>query len=195
MISPIPEIQNWFQSSRNKEAGAALLIRYSTSEFKKDCVASGNYTSEWLARELATLSKPVAEPALKHSELALTADDFENAPDEIRDLEKKWKGMYKEASFLHSRLAIVPEGRKDAAFRILELFKQIEPIWQMLNQYKASGKLPEVVQPKKTSIADSMKRVNNLKTYISKYKNTEARKDDVEKWMQEMQKLTEEINQ
>jgi hypothetical protein len=105
------------------------------------------------------------------------------------------KKLYQERSILHQslRTSTSKEARKEAAERIEELTDQIEEIILPKSKIKQTE---SIIDHGNAIINDigKLKRIQNLKTYISKHKNNPKRTDDVVAWTEEKERLEKELN-
>ncbi|MDJ1500464.1 hypothetical protein [Xanthocytophaga agilis] len=124
---------------------------------------------------------------------------FNRLPDEGKELVKEWKGLYAQSASLHATLIHLPsdEERKKAAKMILENFDQIHVNWDKLDYYQKHGHFPAkpVVEPTpdQQDPAALMRRLNNLRSQVSKQKDNANRQTEVIAWRKEIETIEEAL--
>jgi hypothetical protein len=127
---------------------------------------------------------------------------FGKMPEEIKSLQDKAKKLYKDTVYLHDGLAASTsiEDRRATAEQILANFKSLSGWWDQLDKYTKTGELPapDRVELDLVSIdeADLLRRSNNLKTYIAKYKDRgdEKGKAKFEAYMKEYETIKKQLD-
>ncbi|SFC95165.1 hypothetical protein SAMN05421780_1147 [Flexibacter flexilis DSM 6793] len=145
--------------------GLHLYELYGQNATLKRMFAKGKntYNAQKLRAELERIVEafqPLAEAAtaIPRREIR-SVERIENAPEEIAALEKKWRSLYAEMAFLHSKLDSCQrdDERGTMALRILSLDKEINEIIDQLSYYKQHGKLPDPM-PDEGKVLESLDR-------------------------------------
>jgi len=190
------QLHKWLSDeNRSFDDGLILLREFRISDVKINTVISlkGTKTAvrkmiEWLT--LVSMNKP----AVKQIYYSKNA--------EVKALDDTWRRSYKTAHHIHQTVLKNEKASEailgEAALKILDLFeKEVDPIWKDLKEFDSTGKLPELhfnTPKKETSIQDKIKRLNNLRTYISKFSKNIAKSDDIIKWKAERDQLQNELD-
>ncbi|UZR95941.1 hypothetical protein [Chondrinema litorale] len=117
--------------------------------------------------------------------------------EDVKELDEKWKQLYKEASFLQQKLLNYSETeRMAAAFIILDYFDEIHDIWDDLKTFENTGALPR--RDKKsfemTDLQSLLRRRNTLRTYLSKAKKGRLSKENIAEWEEEIRQIEKLIS-
>ena len=110
-------------------------------------------------------------------------------PSILAEKEAAWKLLYRRAAKLHSGLLLVDlETRKDRAFQILAIESQLEAYWAEIDFFKREGYWP-IKAFKIGGEGENLKRIANLRTYISKGKKDPTKAAKVKDWEAELAAL------
>lgn len=181
-------IKAWFEKP-NYRIGVEIYKRLGSNNFLKILFDSGesSYNMNRLKEELKHLEsslKAVSKPIFIEKKLNETnnykriisddtpASERDDAPDEIKAAIEQRKNLYAEARFLKSTLVSEEdkEVRKKACLRIISIFKQINPLWELTQYYdKPPHKLPPTFNKIESSLEDETSIVLNAK-WINHYK-------------------------
>lgn len=190
------QLHTWL-SAENKsfDEGLILLQEFGISSTKINTILALKGTKIGLKKMVDWLT-PISKnkPAVKQI--------YYSKNEEVKQLDDTWRRNYKTA---HHKFQTILKNEKstekkleETALEILDTFQNhIDPIWKDLKEFDATGKLPEVhynTPKNETSIQDKFKRLNNLRTYISKFQKNEAKADDVLKWKEELTELQKQID-
>jgi len=115
----------------------------------------------------------------------------------LLSLDKQWKPLYKEASFLQSQLEHAKDNQQRGTWshRILDLMEEVQTLWDSCAYVQAHGQLPPVpvvVPPPALGLTDRAavtQRRNNLRAQVSKQKNNAERAAEVAEWKEEIAQL------
>lgn len=186
-------IEIYLQDGGSFDEGIVLFEKYGGNTFLIPTFrkVQNDQTREMLEEQLQTLipDKPIIKGAAEKFSIKST-EHHGSLPTAVRALNAQKADYFKEMSHLHSLLTeydeikpgagneiIVkfknfetPEAADNAAFRIDELDKAINKIWDDLDYYEKNGKLPEVKEfvLKETNPVNLHKRLTTLRTYISR---------------------------
>ena len=172
----IKDLDDWLKSGRNYLVGVALYEKYGDNSTLKTLFRSG--CNSWLTGKLLTSIKdlrdkaavlvPVREPRTVKKE---TIRVSKNESDQIiEDLVKEKGALYKEAANLHPFLHLMSkEELQKAAPRILQNFKRINRIWQIIDNHEVTGAVPVNLTGKLT-LKEFVGKIRNLPTYVTKLK-------------------------
>lgn len=200
------DVRQWLSSPRNYEQGLALYKNYGTSNALKLVLAIGStpYNRTKLAELLQNLLPPalpkpvIATPVQTKAAATTTPKPEITGPDQ--QLEQDWKGLYKDAAFLHGQLhtAKTDAERKDLAAAILDNFDAIGKIDNQQEYVKEHGKLPPSgATPKPVADLTAIEISNellNLRSKISKQKNNPKRAAEVATWLERKKQLEEALS-
>ena len=198
------------------EAGRLLYEQLGRNAVLKRTLSHGPtpYNRSALREELEKLSKAGVEchvistqPAVVLSKAGSGAtaaglnahEPTRNSAELIGGLERKWKPLYKEASYLQSQLEHAKDNQQrcDWAHKILDLMDQVQGHWEASDYVKEHGQLPPVVAvvpPAVLDLSDAvavLKRRNNLRAQISKQRRNAERAGEVAAWETEVVMLDE----
>lgn len=110
-------------------------------------------------------------------------------PSLLAEKDAAWKLLYRKGAKIHSRLLISDiESRKIMAFEILSICEHLENYWAEIDFYKKNGYWPEKAF-KLGGDAENMRRVANLRSYISKFRKDPAKAAKVTLWEAELETL------
>lgn len=187
-------LQNWFESP-NFGAGVELYKRLGTSNILKRMLDEKptEYLMNRLKDEMKHLIASYSPIAEKQEEVravriieskAALPSELENAPQIIKEAVAKRRNLYNEYLRLHGLLKpfVEEEERRKASLRILDIFDEIAPIWDLTNYYDVNLKLPE----NKSSEVD-FESLNDVELnqlyeraykYVRKYQSVERKKTD-----------------
>jgi shikimate kinase len=138
-----------------------------------------------LEDKLDELKQQLAQPT---PELQLADED---------NLDEKWKPIYKEANYYFSTIHLIPdeEERKLAAFRILDLMDKVQEVWQAKDFLYKHGQVPKFESQgiDQLTVEQMARRINTLRTYISKAHKGKLNAERIPDWEAEMQELQRKI--
>lgn len=110
-------------------------------------------------------------------------------PSLLAEKEAAWKLLYRRAAILHTKLLLVDiETRKGYAFQILTIEKQLEAYWAEIDHFKREGYWPQKAFILEGE-GENMKRINNLRSYISKGKKDPTKAAKVKAWEDELEAM------
>ncbi|WP_299755279.1 hypothetical protein [uncultured Pontibacter sp.] len=190
------EIRKWLDSDRDYEQGRLLFEKHSLNQALKNLFALGPgvYNSRKLEEELEKLQEPEPPKAV--------APGAAPAKPEHRDVSLQvWEQLVPlldEQRALHTALSLLPTNaaRLKHAVRIMELADRLAPLWDTYHYAKEHGRLPEVeVQhpvPKKE--ADQLRRLNNLRTYRSRYRDRPDKLAEIEPEIKLLEEALKNVN-
>lgn len=204
-------IQQWLDGPRDYEAGRLLYEQHGRNAVLKRTLSHGPsvYNRSAVREELVKLAASVVVPAdfvvlgwqPGPPDKTVTATPDYAHPgvkhDLIAGLEKQWKPLYKEASFLQSQLGGAKDNTERAklAHSILNTMDKVQELWEASDYVKEHGKLlpvPKVVPPAVLDLSNAvavLKCRNNLRAQISKQKRNAERAADVAAWEAEVKQL------
>ncbi|AMJ65039.1 hypothetical protein [Hymenobacter sp. PAMC 26628] len=198
-------VQQWLQGPQDYEAGRQLYEQLGRNAVLKRTLSHGPtaYNRSALREELAKLATlpfvPLVTVAL--SPLGPRPAPAAAHPDATRELllglEKQWKPLYKEASFLQSQLehAKDNQARCTTSHAILDKMEQVQALWDAGDYVREHGQLPPApvaVAPPVLDLTDAvavLKRRNNLRAQISKQARNAERAGEVAAWRAEVEAL------
>lgn len=129
-------------------------------------------------------------------------EHLSNAPSKVElkdedDLDEKWKPLYKEANHFFSLIDFEEdaEQRKKIAFHILDLMDEVQKVWEAKDFKNKHGQLPNFQSQgiEQLTIEQMVRRVNTLRTYISKANKGKLNKDRIPDWEAEIKELERRI--
>lgn len=167
-------ITEWLSGSRDYSSGLKLLESHSDNSFLLKILSKGPsaFNQKKLIEELNQLNEKLQDKPETIRFNAKSDAVYLALPDQVKDLKKKRDDLYKEASFLHSRLLDVDDKQCGIdAFRIEEIFDEIDDLHEKLDYYAAHNKLPEEAPLpviKEMTEAEMKLRLATLRTYRSK---------------------------
>jgi hypothetical protein len=210
------QIEHWLNSDRNYDSGTLLYNLYGNNHNLKRVFMRGpdEYNIEKLASELgeikhlgnqvvpvivtAPLPDQPATPVIPTYDRQVLL--VSEKPAKYDELHKLWKDAYKNASYLQQHKLgkdQSKEVRAEAAKEIMDLFgKVITPAWDQLAHFDEYGTFPEEIVEVKVyeTEVDILKRRNNLRTYITKFKDDPKKASSIEGWKKEMDDLNIKLN-
>jgi hypothetical protein len=185
------------------ELAAKFYIKFGTNETLKSLLGNETpYTERKLREWIQEIGENINAP--KDDFLAPEIKEFdsdvkiypENHP--LYNLIKKRNEAYREKNYLFSKLYYFNsnEERKLAAFRILELRNQINEIYEIIEVFENTGKLPkDKKQFKEKAIPENIglayKKMEALKRNIRRYRQ---QKKDTEILEKELKNILEYLN-
>lgn len=110
-------------------------------------------------------------------------------------LHQQWVPAFKEMKTLHAQLLLMDTDieRGAAAHQILRLDKFCSDIYAKRDYYKEKGRLPEEKKPDEIVSFDRVGvRLENVKTYVRRYRSKLKKDPSNEKWAALLKKYTEE---
>ncbi|MGI4866102.1 MAG: hypothetical protein ACRYFZ_19415 [Janthinobacterium lividum] len=212
-------IQEWLDGPQDYAAGLLLYQHLGSNPQLKRTLGHGPnaYNTSCLREELVRLDKqgqgqvvvqlvPVATTAAV-VQLVPTAQPAPAAAAAVTsvmeqllaDLDKQWKPLYKEASFLQSQLEHAKDNQERGTWshKILDLMDEVAVLWEACAHVQEHGELPPVpvvTPPAALDLTDRdavEQHRNNLRSQISKQKRNAKRAAEVEAWRAEVQQLSE----
>jgi hypothetical protein len=206
-------ISLWLAGDRDFKSGVEIYNRLG-NDFMLMTMLEQGYTAyreeqliEAMNDLLLTIGKsenPVASTETIIYEAALFVANVENhgvkasmlpnAPLVVREAVKKRRNLYYEFMRLHT-LLIEQTPRKlrtEYALRILDIFDEIKPLWDLTNFYDQHLRLPD--EPKKINIDDlSIVEANKLYNahykYVRKFYKDENKKENILQRLEESKRL------
>lgn len=189
------QLHKWLaDSNKSFDDGLKLLQEFNVSQVKIDTIIALKGTKLSINKMVEWLTPiSINKPAVKQH--------YYSKNQTVKELDDTWRRKYKTANHIHQTVLknenTSEQNLKEGALKILDIFEnEIDPIWKDLKHFDENGILPEkhFLTPKKEiSITDKMKRRNTLRTYLSKFSKSEDKKEQCNKWKQEMDLLTNEI--
>jgi hypothetical protein len=204
-------IQRYIDERGEYQQGVDLFEKYGGNPFllRTFRALENSYTRELLNEQLQKLipqSAPVKEKFTIES-----SQEHAALPSQIKALNARKADLFKEMSHLHSLLTqyeIKESGTghelkvkwrafstareaDDAASRILHLDNEINKIWEQLDHYSKTGKLP-ASEPVKLPSQDPVnlhQRLTNLRTYISR----DPHNPKAELWKKEIETIINQL--
>ena len=186
-------ITAWLKlSNPNYETGVALFDQFGTSNLLKIFFSKGKgdyhlsrlkEALKKLNEELTEPSRPVAmiTPAVKALPVSpkihsLTDNEWNQAPDAIKDLYVLNHQLKSHAEFLHHQIRIEPyrERRLSMALELLNDRDSANANWQIIRNYNINGKVNEQIIKESAPTIDKMTMaeltavLKNFPTYITK---------------------------
>jgi chromosome segregation ATPase len=199
----IADIVRWLESPEYA-SGAKLYQHYGTNAFLKDCFDAKQLPISKLKSELQKVSdahvvmdEPIAKKELgdKPSRKMVQLDP--SLPKEIQELETKWKQHYAQADALHRDLLYTgtKDARRKMALSILQNMDIVRDIWYRIQYFRETGEIYKeaatAIEETEECLLDTVAKIKNLPTYISKAKKRIPGINDVAK----LQRLMADIAQ
>lgn len=184
----IASITQWLDGSRDFVEGRGLYEQYGSDPVVLAVIrtGSGTYHFSLLLEALEELNaqtnlqpKPITIPEVVMSKReAKGSPDLLGAPDELWQVRADKNLAYAQARALHERIRVMDsrDHRRDAALELLNKMDEVADAWQVLDEWKATGRVRELRKSETTkgvselSLAELIKQEKNLQTYISKAK-------------------------
>lgn len=211
-------IEAWINGDRNYDAGVMLYVLHGRNHNLKRVFQRGPdaYNIEKLASELEEIKHcggqlkmegvPVVEYRPDQEAFPPSAPDrshliVKEKPQKYNDLHKMWLDAYKKASYLQQNklgMDLHKNVRAAAAKEIIEIFEHvITPCWDKLDYYNEHGTFPEDINDAKVyeTPAEMLKRRNNLRTYITKFKDDPKKAIKIDAWKKEMDELNTKLDE
>lgn len=214
------EIEIWLHGNRDYNKGVQLYQKYGRNFNLMRVFLRGEdeYNREKLLYELdiikhqadqlpisigkqVNIVEAASNAAAKMPEYDRTKLIVEEKPDKYNELHKRWRAAFKLASHLHQTKLVMDihkNERAAATAKIMELFEnEISPCWDMIDYFDKNGHFPENLKEKKeySTPAEMLKRRNNLRTYITKFKDDVKKMAQVEAWTMELKELNIKLNE
>lgn len=201
------KIQQWLKSDRDYTTGLNLLRKECDNKTLLAVLSSGEtrYNKKRLLRELnAYRSKPeeapvfTAAPRKEIKEVGIGRPAIEAFPPALHPAFKRQDKLYALVNHLHPQLDTLykyNQGEcKNAVNALVDAWAEIDAIYRILDYYTKHGtilnnKYMPAPEAEPMSFAQVVKRVRNLRTYISKYKNNVKRQLEVKAWRKELAEL------
>jgi hypothetical protein len=203
----IAAIEQWLLNP-DYSSGVKLYVQYGSNLFLKDCFLNKRLPLSRLVKELKALSLTstgsVSDWRVSVSEVKpnIAVDKRMVKPDpsvpmEIAELEKKWREHYASADALHRDLlqTATKAKRKQMAYDIVQHMNVVRDIWYRIQYWREHGEIfreqVTVVQQMEETLMDTISKVRNLPTYITKAKKQVPGIKDVKR----LQKVMASIDQ
>lgn len=190
-VNMMEGIRTWLNSSKDYDAGVALLIKYSSNaKLKRLFQVEGvsDFKKGLLEKELKGLlqtgQQVVEEKKVVQHGMAVNHSRWPGEMDAIvKSLHEQWKPLFAEMNDLQTRLYdVAVAGKTDKAkeiaagkmaHKILDLDDACESIYARRDHYMQHGKLPEESKPADV-VVDPVKMVvalKNAERYVREFKN------------------------
>lgn len=170
------------------------------SKYKYASFIPGNAKTELragLAKALKFLSATYSTKAAEEIRQNFK-DQAEEIPPKISQARKELKRIYKRSSFIHGAMVqeALAEARQDKLFAYAkEMMEEIQPeinrFSEMINTYKKSGRLIGYSSLEADKAVELIKRINSLRSSISRYKRLRRAENDKLKQMYYERKINE----
>ncbi len=184
-------IQKWLENP-SFEAGVLIYDRLGKSGLLKRMLKDkkSEYLMSRLSEEFKKLLQNYTPSAEQKQEIInvetkiVMPSEMANAPQIIKDADAKRRNIYNEYLRLHGLLKpfVHEEERRKASLRILDIFDEMEPLWELINYYNVNLKLPEskseTVDLNSLNIVELNQLYETAYKYVRKYKDLERKKDD-----------------
>lgn len=203
----IAAIQEWLDSpTRNYGVGVQYFSKYSTNSFLKKLFlkSEDDYNFNRLMRELQSIvddainpPKPEVPPIIESDAAPAAPEedvpavpeeytkfgegvakvDVSKLPEELQLLVAEKGQLYRQCSFIHSRLMLIETDQERAkkAEELVMKYRRIQEIWIELDYFEQY----KIIRPKSKNAPDVSKMTlvklihhrNNLRTKVSRYRN------------------------
>lgn len=213
-------ISSWFKNGCEYSSGVALYLRFGKSETLKKLFRGPQtiFTERKLREALDELNdqtpkklKPEPNPKpstpkkereapfrnfSKHKQLKY---DTSNFPEDLRKLDIQKGELYAKAAFLKSRLSLIknPEEGMKALAEIKWIMRDKVPsIWEQLDFFHLTGERLYPTgekQEEETNLPELIKKRNNARTKVSRYKKLEGKEQLLQKWTAKLERLEHQI--
>ncbi len=216
-------VNDWLNGNRNYEVGVSLYKRHGTNQVFKNLFASSQnpYTVTKLAELLQEINEASAPPdtlpkgntakrkptALKafqpKEENSFQAVDLSNAPKGLQALDKLRKQLFQQAATEKERLSAGYYRTESERFEALKVihsnfygFKGIQDIWKRIDYWVAHGHFipftaTAPIQP--ISRDELIEKRNNVRTYLSRYRNKPEKKALYDKYQNELLEIEQKL--
>lgn len=165
------EISEWLSGKKDYDQGVELFQKHGKNAFLKKMFSKSctTFNRTKLIGELQTINNTVRTTRFKIS----SDQEYDALPEEIKKLKADSDFMFKEMRDLHSQLKhLNTVDRSEASFRILELEYPWKKALDELDEYHNSKTIPKKepakVKVKAETPVELWKRLQTLRTYISK---------------------------
>jgi uncharacterized coiled-coil DUF342 family protein len=183
----IAAIEQWLKAP-DYGSGVQLYVQYGSNAFLKDCFSNKQLPLSRLVKELSALNENsapikkevkvlvVEEPKPVTSVDKRMVKPDPSVPKEIAELEKKWREHYASADALHRDLlqTATKAKRKQMALEVVQNMDMVRDIWYRIQYWRENGVLykeqVDVVVQAEETLLDTINKVRNLPTYITKAK-------------------------
>lgn len=160
------EIERWLESP-DWQTGVELYQKYGDNLVVKALLkVKTDFAFKRLKEELSKICLQEDKTTIVQGKVTSVEDlrykkpsELPDAPAQIRSAVAKRRNLYNEYISLHALLKeFVPlEERRKASLRILDIFDEIAPLWDLTNYYDVNLKLPE-------ERASEVKELDNMTT-------------------------------
>ncbi|PSR53907.1 hypothetical protein AHMF7605_10450 [Adhaeribacter arboris] len=169
------EISQWLNSNQDYPAGVALYDRYGDNQVLKQLFAHGEYS--YSRRKLVAALELLLEqePAAPEPLAGVSATAPKSVDPNIR---QQMRPLLDERTMLHNRLGLYQElnlsqeEMKHIAFRMLELTRQLAPLYQQTIPVVPA---PAIVDFNQLSGLEQLKKLSNLRSLRTKIKKKPER--------------------
>lgn len=182
-------IESWLDGPQTFEEGLTLYKQYGgNSALLSIFLRSGAtaYNCEKLEKELRALLE-------KAIEVKASSPQIPAIPKALSLYDPEILALIRERSHYHAQLTAVSgqAARQQLAFQILELTDKIEIL---LGVQQVMPAVRVNVRELPTDPVEMLKRINNNRSYISRYKDSPLKAEDVRARMEENKMLTNKLN-
>lgn len=203
------EILRWLNTTRDYQIGIEILKKHSKNTFLIMSLELGkdSYNENRLRKELETIlerfggekEKETTKAEIVVKELQLKPSEQLTAIDEIKEVIYHRKKLYNEAKKLHARLEYYTDENecKEACFRLVELWKEINQLWKISNFYDANNRMPNRYEQELTIELEALSDMELNKRYLKNYKFLQknkavlSKKQDFENILKETTEIKE----
>jgi chromosome segregation ATPase len=199
----IADIVRWLDAP-SYEKGIELYEHYGNNAFLLDCFRAKQLPLSRLKKALQAISdahvvinEPVESPKAPDKASRKMVQLDPSLPKEIQELETKWKQHYAQADALHRDLLYTgtKDARRNMALSILQNMDIVRDIWYRIQYFRETGEIYKeaatAIEETEECLLDTVAKIKNLPTYISKAKKRIPVIDDVAK----LQRLMTDIAQ
>ena len=216
-------INDWLNGSRNYNQGVSLFAEHGESQMFKDLFASSQnpYTETKLVEMLTAINVASAPPDLlptgdttkrKPTELkafqpkqehSFEPVDLTKAPKALQSLDNRRKQLFQQAATEKERLSSSYYTNAAERFEALKIIhdnfygtKGIQAIWKRIDHWQKFKRfVPFDAAPAKENQTreELILKRNKLRTYVSKYKNKEAKLHLFNRYAQELTDVEQKL--
>lgn len=181
------ELKKYLKNPVDFDLGVALMKRYFPSHFLLNQLEKG-YTFSGERKMIKVLSSIDNDSTLEKKEPLIAStktievnyqevksNNKEKVLAVVNDLKKEKSRLFSEASVSHVELrtsVLTTPQRQIRCKNIVENFNRLSEVWDALDYFERYGVLPNqyAFQSNYEKAVEDSKRINNLRTYISKLK-------------------------
>lgn len=174
------------------EKAKAWYLQHGSNKLVRQRLAEGADPALYQELIIRAIEKERAVQTIKAQ--AATPKKENQRPALIRNLEKEWKHYYKNCARNFYTLDDLDEYKREKAVLdiIRTLKKKVVPNWKAIDRFDEDGSLPDAVsykRPKKQTTAEMMKRLQNLRKYISSAEHGKRSTKKLTVWRSERDQL------